>query len=956
MAKNHNPLIQLKQLGQSIWLDSIRRGQIESGELAQLRASDGISGETANPSIFEKAIIGSSDYDGAIADLVSRKKSSLEIYENLAVEDVQLACDVFRPVYNQTRGGDGFVSIEVNPKLAHDTAGTIAEAKRFFKAVNRPNVMIKIPGTKEGVPAIEECLYSGLNINITLLFSIQAHEAIAWAYVRALERRAAEGKPVDRIASVASFFVSRIDTLADKLLTDKMKATSDPTLRAKLQGLGGKVAIANAKEAYQLFKVIFNDPRFVALKKKGARVQRPLWASTSTKNPSYPDTLYVDNLIGPDTINTLPQETIDAYRDHGKPHATIEEDIAGARQALLDLEDVGLSLDAITQQVLDEGVQKFDDALNALLAGIESKRAAIERHIAMRQSVSLGNYQKGVAAALDDANKIKMVGRIWQRDPFLWKPDPKDHVELADRLGWLDIAHEMKKEITELRAFTYEIKRDGFKDVVLCGLGGSALCVEVIRATFAGLRGYPAMHVLDTIDPATIRALERKLEFKKTLFIVASKSGGTTETLTQFKYFHSRIANGANFAAITDPGSGLEKLARENQFRRVFLNSPEIGGRFSALSYFGLVPAALMGVDLGKLVDRAIEMQTLCETPNAEANAGAWLGVALAELAKQGRDKITIVTSPRVDMFGVWAEQLLAESTGKEGKGLIPVDREPLGSPSVYGTDRVFVYLKLAGASNAAIEKRLEDLQAAGHPVIRLMLRDVYDLGAEFFRWEFAIAAAGARMQINAFNQPNVQESKDNTKRVLQLPAASRPSALGKPAWDNKKVTVFVTGFDVQPKNLRQAFKAYAQQARPGDYIALMAFATENDKNQFSLQTMRLAARDQLKTATTLGYAPHFLHSTGQLHKGGPNSILGLQIVVESAIDVKIPDEEFSFGELQAAQSLGDWESLKSHGRRAMRVDIQRGGDLAQVALEFKAALGIPRRRSPKPRAKSNRK
>jgi len=954
----NNPLLKLKPLGQSIWLDSIRRGQIESGELAQLIKRDGISGETANPSIFEKAIAGSHDYDTEIAAMVREKKSALEIYETLAIEDVQMACDVFRPIYNKTKGADGFVSIEVNPKLAHDTQGTIAEAKRFFQAADRPNVMVKIPGTKEGVPAIEECLYAGLNINITLLFSIHAYEAVAWAYVRALERRAAEGKPIDRVASVASFFVSRIDSLADKLIADKMKSATDVALKAKLESLGGKIAIANAQEAYQLFKNIFSNPRFGVLKNapRGARVQRPLWASTSTKNPNYPDTLYVDALIGPDTINTLPQETIDAFRDHGKPRATIEENVDEARKVLRDLESVGLSLDAITSQVLDEGVVKFDDALDALLASIESKRTAIARVDAMRLSATLGNYQKGVDASFADANKNKTVERMWKRDPFLWKPDPKDHVELADRLGWLTIASEMKKQVTDLRAFTYEIKRDGFKDVVLCGIGGSALCVDVMRATFAGAKGFPTMHVLDTIDPGTIRALDRKVDFKKTLFIIASKSGGTTETLTQFKYFHSRVPNGANFVAITDPGSGLEKLAQENQFRRIFLNSPEIGGRFSALSYFGLVPAALMGVDLSKLLDRADDMRALCEKPSAEENPGSWLGVAFAELAKQGRDKITLVTSPRVDMFGVWAEQLIAESTGKEGKGLVPIDREPLGAPSVYGNDRLFVYLKLTGMKNEAVEKRLRDLEIAGHPVIRLSLRDVYDLGAEFFRWEFAIAVAGARMQINAFNQPNVQESKDNTKRVLQSAVASRQSSLGKPIWENKEFAVYSTE-NLATKNLRGVLKAFFQLVHPNDYFALMAYATENDKNQFATQTMRLAARDQLHVATTLGYAPHFLHSTGQLHKGGPNSILGLQIAVESAVDVKIPDEKFSFAELQAAQSLGDWESLKSHGRRALRISVKRGGDIAHLTTEFRAVLGIKEKmKTVKPRRARRKK
>jgi transaldolase / glucose-6-phosphate isomerase len=942
MPPKTNLLLKLKPLGQSIWLDSIRRGQIASGELAQMIKRDGISGETSNPNIFEKAIAGSHDYDDEIAAMVREGKSALEIYETLAIEDVRNACDVFRPVYNKTKGADGFVSIEVNPKLARNAEGTIEEAKRFFRAVNRPNVMIKIPGTKEGVSAVEECLYAGLNINITLLFSVQAYEQVAWAYVRALERRAAEGKPVKSIASVASFFVSRIDTLGDKLLADKLKATNDPALQAKLKTLCGKAAIANAKLAYQLFTKIFGDPRFAALRKKGARVQRPLWASTSTKNPDYSDTLYVDALIGPDTINTLPQETIDAFRDHGKPRATLGDDIEGAQKNLRELAEVGLSMDAITAQVLTEGVVKFDDALNTLLASIESKRAAIKRADAMRMVAAV----TGLDAVMTDANKNKTVERIWKRDPFLWKSDPKDHVELADRMGWLTIASEMRKQADELSSFGEEIKRAGFRDVVLCGIGGSALCVEVLRVTFRSARGYPAVHVLDTIDPATIRALERRIDLRKTLFVIASKSGGTTETLTQFKYFWSRRPDGKNFIAITDPGSGLEKMAKENQFRRIFANSPEIGGRFSALSYFGLVPAALMGIDVAKLLDRAIEMQALCDPsrPNAEENAGAWLGIAFAELAKQGRDKITIVTSPRIDMFGVWAEQLIAESTGKEGKGLVPIDRESLANPTVYGSDRIFVYLKLEGTKNAIVEARLKALQQAGHPVIELLLRDVYDLGAEFFRWEFAIAAAGARMQINPFDQPNVQESKDNTKRVLGAMVEGK-WLTERAVWENAKFAVYATGFNLKAQKLRDAFRELAKQAHAGDYLAVMAYASESDPNQFALQTMRLAARDALHVATTLGYAPHFLHSTGQLHKGGPNSILGLQIAVDSKVDVKIPGEKFSFAELQAAQSLGDWESLKSHGRRALRVQVKAGAEMAQVVREFQAALGPNRQK-----------
>lgn len=368
-----NPLLELKKHGQAVWLDSIRRGQIRSGELKRLIEEDGLSGETANPSIFEKAIVDHADYDDAIRKM-GKSRTALEIYETLAIEDVQLACDLFRPVYDQTNGADGFVSLEVSPKLAHDTRGSMLEARRFFKEVNRSNVMIKIPGTAEGVPAIEECLYQGININVTLLFALPAYEQVARAYLRALERRAAEGRPLDRIASVASFFVSRIDTLADKRLADRLTTAASPASRAQLAALPGKIAIANAKLAYQSFKALFGGERFRALQAKGARVQRPLWASTSTKNPSYSDVLYVEALIGPETVNTLPLETLELFRDHGQARLTVEEDLEGARRTLQDLAAAGLSLNEITAQALDEGVDKFNRALDQLLASIELKR------------------------------------------------------------------------------------------------------------------------------------------------------------------------------------------------------------------------------------------------------------------------------------------------------------------------------------------------------------------------------------------------------------------------------------------------------------------------------------------------------------------------------------------------------------------------------------------------------
>jgi hypothetical protein len=380
----------------------------------------------------------------------------------------------------------------------------------------------------------------------------------------------------------------------------------------------------------------------------------------------------------------------------------------------------------------------------------------------------------------------------------------------------------------------------------------------------------------------------------------------------------------------------LEKLAREKGFRRVFLNPADIGGRYSALSLFGLVPAALMGVDLARLVTRGEEMARACAS---EKNPGVWLGAIWATLAQRGRDKITIIPSRGLETFGAWAEQLIAESTGKAGKGLVPIDGEPHAPASQYGDDRVFVYLRLAGAKNAALDRKVTALEEAGQPVVRLSLRDVYDIGAEFFRWEFATAVAGARLGINAFDQPNVQESKDNTKRVLE----SKKIKAEKPVWQNKQFAVYSTEKLGKPKTLRDVLRAFIASARANDYLAVMAYLERASKTERALQAIRVAARRATKIATTLGYGPRFLHSTGQLHKGGANNVLGLQITAEDRVDAKIPDAPYTFGALKRAQALGDWQSFKDHERRALRVHLKRGATLAQFAKEFASALKVIR-------------
>jgi glucose-6-phosphate isomerase len=500
----------------------------------------------------------------------------------------------------------------------------------------------------------------------------------------------------------------------------------------------------------------------------------------------------------------------------------------------------------------------------------------------------------------------------------------------------------MRAHLAELRAFADEIRRARFQAMVLCGMGGSSLGVEVLRDVIGSARGRPPLFILDSTDPMTIHALARKINPQKTLFIISSKSGGTLETLSHYQFFAAR-APAQNFIAITDAGSGLHKLAREQNFRRVFENPSDIGGRFSVLSFFGLVPGALMGIDLARLLDRADAMARAsgADVP-AEENAGEWLGVALATLAQRGRDKITFVTPRALAAFGAWAEQLIAESTGKEGKGIVPIDGEPLGKPSAYGTDRVFVELQLA--RDARANRTLAALEKIGHPILRMHLRDAYDIGAEFFRWEFATAVACALLGVNAFDQPNVEEAKVNARRMLTadrrpLNDEGRRTEDGNVVWENKNFAVYATE-PLTARNLREAMRAFLALAQPSDYLALMAYLPNTPAHRAALEAMRVAARDARSIATTVGFGPRFLHSTGQLHKGGPNNVLALQITADPTRDVAIPDAPYTFGDLIRAQAVGDWQALRARGRRALRVHLKRGATLHAVAEEMRRAVG----------------
>ncbi len=920
-----NPLWGIHDLGQSVWYDNLSRDLLRSGRLKQIIDEDGITGVTSNPTILEKAIGQERAYDHEIHSLVDQGLDVPAIYEALAVSDTREAADLLMPVYEQTAGRDGFVSLEVSPHLAFDTDATVSEAKRLFQTVDRKNLMIKVPATREGVDAVEELIACGINVNVTLIFSLAQYNDSAMAFIEGMRRWIESGGDPLRPASVASFFVSRVDSIVD----ERLREIADPKWKTRLSGMMGLAAIANARLAYAMFKEIFHGRQFAELGAAVVHPQRVLWASTSTKNPNYPDTYYVDALIGPDTVNTMPPATLEAYREHGIPISRLEHDPDEARQVFRRLIDMGLGIEDIMDQLLENGLKSFADSYDKLLDGISRKRTRLLRGWGHR-SASLGQIQEQVDMTLARLDEEQIPEKIWAGDVSLWSGDPKTCNEVGQSLGWLHIVEIMSKETPRIEKFVEEIRSSGFKKAVLLGMGGCSLAGKMFRSCFGKAEGYLDLEVMDSTVPAAIQSLERDIDIRETLFIVSSKSGTTVEVLSLYSHFFNRMEEilgeeaGTHFVAITDPGTNLGKLAAENGFRRTFLNPPDIGGRFSALSYFGLVPAALVGVDLDRLLMRASQGIEASgpQIPSLESPS-VWLGVIVAEASRAGRDKLSLVISPGAAGFGSWVEHLVAESTGKEGKGIVPVVDEPPGSPEMYGQDRLFVYLRLDEES--CYDRHVSALEQAGHPVVTLRLHSPYDLGRELFRWEFATAVAGVILGINAFDQPDVQESKDITEELLR---------------SFKKDGQLPVGdfLPIGAPGLTEALRGLLNPILEGHYVAINAFICDTDGNRDLLQALREVFQAKFNAPTTVGFGPRYLHSTGQIHKGGADTGYHIMITSDDAEDVPIPGESHSFGVLKTAQALGDAQALTKGGRRLLRVHLGNEEELRRL-LEAARAI-----------------
>lgn len=910
-------LQQLIDAGQSPWLDNIDRRLLKEGGLARMITDGDVTGVTSNPTIFNNAISGSRIYDETIQPMALAGSDAESIFFQLAIEDIRDAADLFRPIYDQTNGADGYVSLEVSPKLAHSTRKTVEQAKWLWQLLDRPNVMIKIPATLKGLPAITAVIAEGINVNVTLIFSLERYQAVVDAYMKGLEKRVKAKKPIDRIASCASFFVSRIDTKVDGYL--KAMAASGDAHAKEGAALLGKAAVSTCKQVYQVFDETFASERFKTLAAKGARVQRTLWASTSMKNPANRDVLYVEELIGANTINTMPPGTVKAFKDHGIVGKGAASGQVEATKVLADLAKAGINMAEVSAQLEDEGVRSFINSYKELLKTIEKRSKEFRK--------SMGTLAIPVEAAMRTLKEQDFIVRMADKDAALWTTDPDGQKEIKKRLGWLTAPDRGAVAAEEVKPLLAECKADGMSRILLLGMGGSSLGVETMAMILGSQEPGMELRILDMTNPDQVIAASRWAAMTKTLFIVSSKSGTTSEVNAFMDFFWEKAQKtlgkkaGKHFIAITDPDTSLGKIAEERGFRRVLLSDPEVGGRNSVLAMFGLAPAVLMGLDTGRLLNSALTMQVLCsaQTP-IERNPGMMLGAFLAAGAQKGKDKLTLLADPELAAFGPWVEQLVAESSGKNGKGIVPIDAEP--KLDFYSTDRIFVYLRL----NGKMDRRAAKVRRAGHPLLIIPWESEYGLGGAFYQWQVATAAACCLLGVNSFDQPDVQESKTRTKQLTDVYLKEGFLKAMQPIWDSKEVAVYgdkVVGIK-EADSLSDVINKFLKQAQVGDYVGINAYVPRNDQTLKILTRFRSDITRKTVTATTLGYGPRFQHSTGQLHKGGANSGVFIEISAKSAGDADIPGWKMPFSVLEAAQALGDFETLQARKRRVIWLHFKK--------------------------------
>lgn len=938
--------------GQSIWLDGPRPRRLDSDELRAMVCRDEVTGISVTYDGLRHIIASATDLETSIRSRIFESKDPIAICEHLLIDQARRAADLLRQVYERTRGLEGYTSIEVSPYVVDSAEELVKRGRELFLAVGRKNVMIRLPATTAGLVALEQLVSTGVNVFVSDILTEAAYLQAAEAYSLAVDKYLRRGGNALDVIALVAMPLSKIDRIATRALESSAQKAG-PEQSVFFDRLKGRAATTFARLAYRTYRSYIADggnKNWKVLAGKGARPLR-IVLECAIPAPHLPASLYLEELSLPETIVSLPETAILALcRTPAKQMEQSEDHVDEViDQAILVYEQfkqLPFSISDALEDELSFLVDQQMEVMDQLIGALEQRRRAVELNVATNLTHSLGELESPVKEALAKAKEDNVVARLWRGDTTLWTG--KDE---GAWLGWLDIPEQQLAQTSVFQELSGEVRREKFTHAVLLGMGGSSLSAEVMRQCFGKQEGMPELLVLDSTVPAEVLKVRRAIEIEKTIFIVSSKSGSTTEPNVLCQYFYEETKKavgdkeaGSHFIAVTDPGSSLEQTAKEMRFRHIYPGVPSIGGRYSVLSHFGMIPGAVMGADVKKMLERAHQMALRChETVASNENPGLLLGVIMAVLSEHGRDKVTLFASPRIRSFGTWLEQLLAESTGKLGKGIIPVDGESIASPEHYGKDRLFVYLRLSREADKQQDKQVEDLKRAGHPVVNIELDDAFGIAEEFFRWEFATAVAGHVLKINPFDQPNVQESKDFTKKFLKHYEETGKLPEDQLVCRDGDITIYADDknkrylLEKAKENLEAVLKAHIARLQPGDYFATTAYVEYDERYERAISAIRDHVRDDRRVATTFGYGPRFLHSTGQLHKGGPNSGLFIQITCDDKEDVPVPAEKFTFGVLKQAQSLGDFVALSMRDRRALRVHFS--GDIARGLSKLQSLL-----------------
>lgn len=922
------PLHDLERHGQVVWISYLRRNLLAAGHLQRLIEDYAVSGINFDAELFAHAVARGPEYRESVAKLKARGLSPVEILEELLIEDVALASAALRRARPADLGG--WVAVTVPLRYRTSVTAITEWARRLEEAAESRRVLVKLPASAVGLRAVEGTVAAGHSVYVDRIFGLEQLDQALDAHARGLALRAAAGEPLASARLVLAMNLVRIDVAVDELLRDRRREVTGE--RDMIESLHGRAAIALGKLAWRRLREWDGDTRQAELVAKGAPPPWLAWEGTRTLSPARRDVEYLEELIGPRTIAVVSRLALGAFRDHGETAGTVTRQHSEAQEIVDDLRAVGIDLDELAA-----GLQE------AALAARETSGRDLETAVASQSSTSAlvveaGGLTDRCGELEREAERIGLVRRLWDRDPTLWPAGVADPARIRDRLGWLALPEAMTEEALPVLGARPPAGDSAIR-IVLLGMGGSSLGAETCRVAF-GRRGFV---VLDTTVPGGVAAVAARADTGGAIFVVASKSGTTVETLALADFFWERADDerpGDRWVAITDPGTPLHEMARRRDFQRIWLNPPDVGGRYSILSYFGLVPMALMGIDIGRILASASQMAVLSGAEvKAADNPAVQLGVLLAAALQEGRDKLTVLTSPSLNGLSDWIEQLVAESTGKDGRGLVPVSQEPLGAPDAYGADRTFVQLRLAGdAEDEPQATLLAAMEAQGAPVVRIELDDPHDLGGEFLRWELAVAMAGALVGFDPFDEPDVAGAKRRTAELLDVATRGEPLQKEAPIAESAWVSLFGDperlGIDGDaPWTPEAVLEALLARAKPPHYLAIQGFLAPDEPTWHALQGLRALVRDRTGAAATVGWGPRFLHSTGQLHKGGGDRALVLQITAEVSGDLPIPGREYTFGTLAAAQALADFRALSERGRAIVRVHLRRSTEAGLASL-----------------------